>query len=170
MAPNVPDAWLRGNVEGIAPALQPVAHALLQTAEDAGRICSDLTEKDLWREVHGAASIGFHLRHIAGATDRLFTYARGEELNDAQKAALTVEKQKGDSLPTVAELISRVKNTMEAGLAQLRKTPPEILYELREVGRAKLPSSVIGLLFHAAEHAQRHTGQLTTTVKFLRGT
>jgi hypothetical protein len=39
---------------------------------------------------------------------------------------------------------------------------------VRQVGRAQLPSTVLGLLFHAAEHAQRHVGQLVTTSKVIR--
>jgi len=35
------------------------------------------------------------------------------------------------------------------------------------VGRKRIPSNVIGLLFHTAEHTQRHTGQLLVTVKVL---
>jgi hypothetical protein len=37
----------------------------------------------------------------------------------------------------------------------------------RLVGRLKLPSTVVGLLFHAAEHTQRHVGQAATTRKRL---
>ncbi|WP_317192017.1 hypothetical protein [Salegentibacter maritimus] len=40
--------------------------------------------------------------------------------------------------------------------------------EYRPVGRKALPSSVIGLLFHAAEHSQRHVGQVLVTVSFLK--
>jgi uncharacterized damage-inducible protein DinB len=163
-----PDVWLRGPVEGVAAELQPVAHALLQAVEDAERLCGDLTPEELWREVEGAASIGYHLKHIAGATDRLFTYARGEELSEAQKAVVSVEKEKGENPPHAGELIARVRRAVETALGQLRSTPAGSVCDLREVGRAKLPSSVIGLLFHAAEHAQRHCGQIATTRKFLR--
>jgi hypothetical protein len=33
----------------------------------------------------------------------------------------------------------------------------------------KLPSNVLGLLFHAAEHTQRHVGQAITTAKVVKG-
>jgi hypothetical protein len=42
------------------------------------------------------------------------------------------------------------------------------LTDERHVGRARLPSTVIGLLFHGAEHTQRHAGQVATLVKMLR--
>jgi uncharacterized damage-inducible protein DinB len=37
------------------------------------------------------------------------------------------------------------------------------------VGSRRLPSNVLGLLCHAAEHATRHTGQAITTAKVVRG-
>jgi uncharacterized damage-inducible protein DinB len=42
------------------------------------------------------------------------------------------------------------------------------LTEQRLVGRARIASTVIGLLVHAAEHTTRHTGQLVVTVKVLQ--
>jgi uncharacterized damage-inducible protein DinB len=42
------------------------------------------------------------------------------------------------------------------------------LTEFRTVGRKQLPSSVMGLLFHAAEHTMRHAGQLLVTVQVLQ--
>jgi hypothetical protein len=47
--------------------------------------------------------------------------------------------------------------------------PRESLLEPRAVGRARLPSTVLGLIFHAAEHTTRHVGQLITTLKVVRG-
>jgi hypothetical protein len=35
----------------------------------------------LWEKVSGMASPGFHLQHLTGVLDRLFTYARGEAVN-----------------------------------------------------------------------------------------
>jgi hypothetical protein len=32
-----------------------------------------------------------------------------------------------------------------------------------------MPSNVRGLLFHAAEHATRHVGQMITTAKIVKG-
>ena len=57
----------------------------------------------------------------------------------------------------------------DRALAQVRATDPSTLLDAREVGRARLPSTVVGLLFHAAEHTQRHVGQLVTTAKVVRG-
>jgi len=52
----------------------------------------------------------------------------------------------------------------------LRQIDPETLYEARGVGRKALPTTVIGLIVHLAEHTQRHLGQAITTIKTLRDT
>jgi uncharacterized damage-inducible protein DinB len=153
-------------VAGVEPWLMPVAHALLQTLEDAEAAAADLTLDQLWMRPGGAASAGFHLMHLAGSTDRLFTYARGGMLTDDQRAALAAEKE--SPRLTAAALIDSLRQRIETSLAQLRATPPGLLHQPRPVGRAGLPTTVLGLLFHAAEHAQRHAGQLVTTVKFIR--
>jgi hypothetical protein len=145
----------------------PAAHALLQTVEDAEQAAANLTIDQIWLAPGGAASIGFHLMHLSGATDRLLTYARGERLNDAQKAALAAEKHppRTDAAPLLAEL----RRTIDAALDQIRATPPASIHDARPVGRAGLPTTVLGLIFHAAEHSQRHAGQLVTTAKIVRG-
>jgi hypothetical protein len=60
--------------------------------------------------------------------------------------------------------------TIERAFDQLRATTAESLLEERKVGRAGLPSNVIGLLFHAAEHSTRHVGQAITTARILSST
>jgi uncharacterized damage-inducible protein DinB len=163
---NLPEPWLRGAVDGILPQLQPAAHAFIAAGEEAEIICNSITKEELLLRPAGAASIGYHLRHLAGATDRLLTYAKGENLTEAQITAMKLENQEVETTP--AELLDRVKYAVNAALQQLRSTSADQLYDSREVGRAKLPSTVIGLLFHAAEHAQRHAGQIATTFRFIR--
>jgi hypothetical protein len=50
----------------------------------------------------------------------------------------------------------------------VRATAEASLTEGREVGRGRLPSTVLGLLVHAAEHTQRHVGQLLVTARVQR--
>jgi len=168
MAASAPEAWLRGPVPGISPALQPAAHALIQALEDAERLAASLDTATLWRTPGNAASIGFHLRHMANALDRLFTYARGEQLSEAQRAALAAEKTPTPEVDA-ATLLAGLRRAVERALDQLRATRDEELDEPRAVGRARLPSTVRGLLYHAAEHTARHAGQVSTTVKVLEG-
>ncbi len=165
-APTAPELWLRGPIEGVPPALMPAAHALLQTLEDVEHAVKGLTVDQLWLAPGGAASIGFHLIHLSGSTDRLLTYARGLTLNDDQKAA--VGKEKNPPRTDAAPLLADFRRTVEAALAQIRSTPPESLADARAVGRAALPTTVLGLIFHAAEHSQRHAGQVITTAKVVR--
>lgn len=164
----LPDYWLRGPLEGIAASLQPVAHALLQCQDDLEASVRDLPKELIHTRPGGAASIAFHLRHFAGATERLFTYARGEELSEGERSRLAKEKVSDPSQET-STLLAEARRVVKKALDQLKRTPTESLTNRREVGRAQLPSTVLGLLFHAAEHGQRHTGQVITTAKILRG-
>lgn len=163
------EAWLDGPVAGVPPLLMPVAHALMQAHRDVERATADLTVDELWARPGGAAAVGFHLRHIAGSTDRLVTYARGVPLTPEQRAAIALEEAPGTPPASAEELLVAVAGAVDAALAVLRETPAEQLLEFRGVGKAQRPSDVIGLLSHAAQHAQRHTGQVITTVKILRG-
>ena len=166
-----PEPWLRGPVPRIAPLLQPVAHALLQAVEDIRRVVTPLDHETLWARPGGAASVGFHVRHAAGALDRLLTYARGEMLSSEQRAALARETAPDEQgTATAGDLVAAFEAQVERALAQLRETSVDRLIERREVGRAKLPSTVHGLLFHGAEHTQRHVGQTIATAKIVQGT
>jgi uncharacterized damage-inducible protein DinB len=163
-----PEVWLRGPVPGVPALLQPVAHSLLQCREELTAAMMGLTSEQLWERPNGAASIGFHARHAAGSLDRLLTYARGEGLSAAQKAALAAEELPDAAPGAAAALITAFDAAVERALAQLCTTREAALLEPRGVGRAQLPSTVLGLLFHAAEHTQRHVGQLVTTAKIVR--
>ncbi len=162
-----PEVWLRGPVPGIPPLLQPVAHSLLQCREEVRTTLADLALVQIWARPTGAASIGFHVRHAAGSLDRLFTYARGDRLSPAQQSALATEGHADASPDAATRLISTFDEAVDRALEQLRITPESMLLDFRGVGRAQLPSTVLGLLFHAAEHTQRHVGQAVTTAKFL---
>jgi hypothetical protein len=163
--PPLPEPWLRGPIEGVPAILQPAAHALVQAREDIATYAPQITTDRLWAP-SGAATAGFHALHLAGALDRLFTYARGEALSEAQKQAA-----RGESTPRpdldAAGLVALVDSAVERAIAQLRATPEGRVFDARAVGRAGLPSTVLGLLFHGAEHSTRHSGQFITTVKIL---
>jgi len=169
MADPLPEPWLRGPVEGVPPLLQPAAHAFIMAVEDVEAAVQGLDPDDVWSEPGGAASIGFHLAHLSGATDRLLTYARGERLTDAQKRQLAAERPDPGARQGVEELLGAWRSTVAAATRQLSQTSEETLLTPRFVGRAQLPSTVLGLIFHAAEHASRHTGQVVSTCKILRG-
>ncbi|HEY9047432.1 MAG TPA: DinB family protein [Ohtaekwangia sp.] len=159
-----PEVWLRGPVEHIPALLQPVAHALLQAVEEADNTLKGFDDQYLWKKPAGMASVGFHLQHLTGVLDRLCTYARGEALNEEQLKALAAEGQ--FTLEYTSQmLLQKFREQVQRTLIQLQNTHEEDLLKARGVGRKQLPSTVQGLLFHAAEHTQRHIGQLLVTVK-----
>lgn len=160
------EVWLSGPVPGIAPVLQPAAHALLQAREDVAALAPGLSADALWAKRGAAATAGFHLLHMAGALDRLCAYARGEALTDQQKTAARAEAQDHPDLDGRA-LMDLVAARIDRALAQLAATDPATLLDARRVGRAGLPTTVLGALFHAAEHTARHAGQFVTTAKML---
>ncbi len=136
--------------------------------EEVRRIVEPLSTIHLWARPGGAPSVGFHVRHAAGSLDRLFTYARGEGLSAEQRAFLAAEGEPGSPPGEVAALVDAFEQQVERALAQLRGTRESTLLEPRGVGRLQLPSTVLGLLFHAAEHTQRHVGQIVTTARIVR--
>ena len=162
---TIPEVWLRGPIEGIQPLLQPAAHTLAQVGEDVLSIVQDLTPAQLWARPGNAASIGFHLAHLPGSLDRLLTYSRGESLTSEQQAALAAERTVDQDRPELALLLARFRQGLDAALDYLRVVPTDSLLQPREVGRKRLPSTTLGLIFHAAEHSARHAGQIVTLTK-----
>lgn len=162
------EAWLSGTLEGVSPALMPAAHALIQAARDIEQAAQGLTVIQVWTRPHGAPSAGFHLRHIAGSVNRLLTYARGEQLSDGQLALLAAESHANDE-DDGTSLAKLAKREIDEAVAVIKTIDETTLFDSRGVGRERLPTNVIGLLFHIAEHTQRHTGQIVTTAKVVRG-
>jgi uncharacterized damage-inducible protein DinB len=159
-----PEVWMRGPVNGIPALLQPVAHTLLQAQEELHALLKDFPEALLWQQPMGVASVGFHLQHITGVLDRLFTYAAGQSLSAIQMDYLASEGKEMQGV-TASSLLTALDAQLAAAIATLKVTDESSLTDFRGVGRKQLPSTVLGLLFHAAEHTMRHTGQLLVTVK-----
>jgi hypothetical protein len=166
---NKREVWLRGPLDDIPPLLQPVAHALLQAREEVNGFMTDFPEILLWVKPSGLASPAFHLQHLAGVVDRLFTYARGEQLTQHQLNKLAMEGKMPEITYSVSTLLEIFNRQVDDAIKQLSETDERTLTNKRGVGRAQLPSTVIGLYTHAAEHTMRHVGQLLVTVKMLRG-
>lgn len=167
MPKNNLEVWLRGPLPEIPPLLQPVAHALLQAQEELNEYLNDFPDNLHWRRPANVASVAFHLQHLTGVLDRIFTYARGESLSEIQMQHLKAEGIENATL-TVKQLVEAFNKQIEKAIFQLKNTDEATLTEIRGVGRAKIPSTVIGLLFHAAEHTTRHLGQLLVTSKVVR--
>lgn len=159
--------WQRGPIDGVPAVLQPVAHILLQVRESVDELVDGLTEEQWNARPGGVASAAFHVRHIPGVIDRLFTYARGQSLSDEQFAAL---RREGEPmrLADVPNAMDTLHARVDAAVAELRTIDVSTLGDFRPVGRSKLPSTVIGCLVHGAEHSMRHVGQLVVTTRVVK--
>ena len=161
--------WQRGPIDGVPAPLQPVAHILFQVRESVLELVADLSEAEWNARPAGVASAAFHIRHITGVIDRLFTYARGESLDEQQFTALRAEGAPL-AITDVTAVLGALGERIDAAIAELRRIDVSTLGDFRAVGRAKLPSTVIGCLVHGAEHAMRHVGQLSVTTRVVRAT
>jgi uncharacterized damage-inducible protein DinB len=139
-----------------------VLYAFQQAREDLARHTAGLTHEQLWATPHGFGSVGFHLRHIAGSTGRLMAYVQGKQLTPEQLTALSAEHEPMDRDALLAELDRAFREAETV----VRGIDPATLTEPREVGRKCLPTTVIGLLTHIAEHTQRHVGQAISAAKW----
>jgi uncharacterized damage-inducible protein DinB len=157
------EPWLRGPIPGIHPLLAPLLYTFQQAREDLARYTEGLTLQQIWARPHGFGSVGFHLRHIAGSTDRLFTYLRGGQLSQEQFAFLRQEEAPGTE--SREELLAQMDGVFRRVEAAVRELDPASLPEPRTVGRQALPTTVNGLLVHIAEHTQRHVGQTISAAK-----
>lgn len=159
------EPWLRGPLPDVHALLAPALFAFQQTREDLARHTEGLTNEQVWARPHGLRSLGFHIRHIAGSVDRLTTYLEGRQLSQAQMAALAAEMEPGGVL---GDLLAEVDRALRRSEAVVRSVDPATLAAPRQVGRKRLPTTVIGLITHIAEHTQRHLGQAISAAKLAR--
>jgi len=162
---TLPEPWLRGLIPNVHPLVAPVLYAFQQAREDIARHTEGLTTEQIWATPHGFGSVGFHVRHAAGSTDRLITYLEGKGLSEAQMARLGSEHEPGE---TREELLAALDATFRRCELVIRALDPARLEETRTVGRKRLPTTAIGLLVHIAEHTQRHVGQAISAAKWAR--
>jgi hypothetical protein len=144
----VEEPWLRGPIPGVDPLTAPVLYAFIQAREDLAKYTENVAAEQLW-----ASGVGFHIRHIARSTDRLTGYLQGR-----------MPEQLGDGEPGASreELLAELDSAFKRAELVVRSIDPATLRDPREVGRKRLPTTVIGLLTHIAEHTQRHVGQAIT--------
>jgi len=162
------EVWQRGPSPEFITVLQPIAHALLQAREEINEYMQQFPVELLWLRPANMASVGFHLQHLSGVLDRVFTYARAEKLTDFQFEQLYEEGKDSTEGYSINSLVERFNKQVDLALQQLKYTDEAILGDYRGVGRTGLPSTVIGLLFHAAEHTMRHVGQLMVTAAVVK--
>ena len=161
--PNI-EPWLSGSHSAIHPCFRPLLFSLEQAQQDLRHWTLRLSEEQVWGQPLGLAPLGFQLRHIAGSVDRLFTYVEGNQLNERQLTALRSEMIPGASL---SELLTEMDAVFQGVVQKVERLDAIAITENRGVGRKQLPTTVIGLLVHIAEHTQRHVGQAILTAKVL---
>ena len=159
------EPWMRGPIKGVDPLIAPVLYAFDNAREDLAKWTQGLTSEQIWARPHGFGSVGFHLRHLAGAADRLLTYAEGRQLSPEQLAFLKAEHEPG---VTREELLAAMDQSFRRVEEFVRSLDPAKFTEFRGVGRKQLPTTVIGLLVHIAEHTQRHIGQAIGAAKLVK--
>ncbi len=162
------EVWQRGPVENIPALLQPIAHALLQANEELYEIMDSFPEKLLWERPGGASSPAFHLQHLTGVLDRLFTYAKEQALTDEQLYSLSIEGNKEKCPSDLSTMLKLFHKQVDLSLNELSKTNIDTLTHRREIGRQKIPTTLIGLYVHAAEHTMSHISQLLVTLRVLQ--
>jgi hypothetical protein len=159
----------------VEPVRRAVLHALELAAEDVEWWAAPLNDEQMFARPAGLPPVAFQLRHMARSLDRLLTYAESgfvdssqspvsqlPVLSVAQMEALNSEmSEEGSAAEVMAEFRTGLARAMERVLA----VASEQFAEVRGVGRKRLPTTVVGLLIHCAEHTQRHVGQMITTVK-----
>ena len=163
-SPSQPEPWLRGPLPNVHPLVMPVFFSFAQVREDLARHTAGLSREQIWQKA-GNASLGFHLKHLAGSVHRLTTYLVGGQLGEEQLRSLQSEAEGREE---AQELLQMVNEALAASEERLRTISPDDLYQRRTVGRKELPTSVLGLLVHLAEHTQRHLGQAITLAQIAR--
>jgi uncharacterized damage-inducible protein DinB len=162
------EPWLRGTHADVPAAGRAVLHALDLALDDLTKWTAGLTDAEVHSSSLGLTPIAFHLRHIARSTDRILTYAEGEQLSPEQLAALKAEQGSEGNQESLATLLAEVEAAFSNAAERIRVLATADLNTPRFVGRKQLPTSIGGALIHVADHTQRHVGQVVTTAKVLR--
>jgi DinB superfamily len=160
---DLPEPWLRASITHVHPLTAPVLYTFQQAREDLAKYTGPLSTEQLWATPYGLGSAGFHILHIAGSTDRLMTYLQDRELSPQQIAVLEAERS---PVPVGRDaLLAELDRVFAQAETVVRAIDPASLADPRTVGRKHLPTTVIGLLTHIAEHTQRHVGQAISAAK-----
>lgn len=145
------EPWLTGSIEGYDPVISHLLRSAEQIRREVAHWFGNIPEPELWR-----TEAGFHLKHLAGSTNRLCTYLKGGSLEHL--------KLQHEHIPTpgvLDEIAAALTNYEEL----LKKVDPKDFPTPRYVGRQRLQVTLASLAIHIAEHAQRHLGQAIAAAK-----
>jgi uncharacterized damage-inducible protein DinB len=161
---HLPEPWLRGTLSDLPLLQRALLHSLQMAQEDISKWCSGLDDRELLARPFQLPSVAFQLRHIARSLDRFCCYAEGATLSPEQLRALASEMEQSGSREAIfSEWEAQLERTRQRldGIVRQRVDLPV------KIGRKGLPTTLAGLLIHAAEHTQRHVGQAITTAKVI---
>jgi uncharacterized damage-inducible protein DinB len=160
----LPEPWLRGTLTDLPVLQRALLHSLQMAEEDTARWCGGLDDRELHLRPFHLPSVAFQMRHIARSLDRFCCYAESTPLSAEQLAALAGEMDvNGDRDSILGELEKSLEETRQRLDAIVRRPADSPV----RIGRKGLPTTLTGLLVHAAEHTQRHVGQAITTAKII---
>ena len=156
------EPWLQGTLPDLPVVQRELLHSLQMAQEDTTRWCGGLDDRELHARPFGLPSVAFQLRHIARSLDRFCCYAEGTPLTPEQLATLASEM---DNNGTRESIFGELQASLEKTRQRLDTIIRRPLDSAIAIGRKQLPTTLAGLLIHAAEHTQRHVGQAITTAK-----
>ena len=159
------EPWMRGTHTDVPAVGRAVLHALELALEDLKKWTGELTDAEIHSRPLGLMPVARHLRHIARSTDRILSYAEGNQLCEEQLKALKAE-DRGEEL--LSALFAEVEASFRNAAERIRALASSDIEAHRGIGRKQLPASAGGALIHVADHTQRHVGQVVTTAKVLK--
>jgi uncharacterized damage-inducible protein DinB len=158
------EPWLSGTLTDLPVVQRALLHSLQMAEEDTSRWCGALDDHELHARPFQLPSIAFQLRHIARSLHRFCCYAEGVPLSAQQLQALATEMDPSGTRETIFKELRESLETTRQRLDAIIRQP---LDQPIKIGRKALPTTLAGLLIHAAEHTQRHVGQAITTAKVI---
>ena len=160
------EVWQRGPIKDIPLLLQPVAHALLQAGEELNKLMIDFPDNLLWEKPAGVASPSFHLQHLSGVLDRVFTYARNEKLSPEQLIQLQEEDEIFIENLTVLKLINRFDSQINKAVMQLKNTDATLRLEaVRILAQSSKESTRAALLAMMEKDASGNDQEVDAAVR-----
>ncbi len=162
---QIPEPWMRGALPGVNPFVAPLLYSFQMAREDLEAFTEGLTTEQIWARPFGFNAVGREIRHIGGSVDRLTTYLEGEQLSEQQMEELKSEAESGTSRE---DLLRQLEQRLARSESVMRALDPATFTDARAIGRKRLPTTVIGLIVHMAEHTQRHVGQAIRAAQLAR--
>jgi uncharacterized damage-inducible protein DinB len=158
------EPWLRGTLLDVPVVQRALLHSLQMAQEDTAKWCASLDDHEINARPFQLPSVAFQLRHIARSLDRFCSYAEATPLSQEQFAALASEMDDDGTRESIFRELEASLEKTESRLAAIIRQPLDLPVK---IGRKDLPTTLAGLLVHAAEHTQRHVGQAITTAKVI---